>query len=868
MTEQEEIIEEDDFLADLLDEGIENQKFGGKEEIAWAPVAFDPVKKIASVLERSDSKNRIDHEIQQPYFGMLASYFANGNMASAKTMLTNEHVPSMQTFISFLAAKESIAKHHISVKERHNVSFDEYVVAFSRSAADSLERLFSIETGEFVLEEEKKTPVVEEIIEEYQNPLFTGFSSESLIAAHALKPLTEGYEHRLQFVNTIEEISRLIFIGQSAQFLPKKESSNLQKMINDPEQSLEDITTRVIIGLGLKHTKKLRKMKIEDAIEQYNRVLRSRFGYTQDILKQFEEMESKSFDYEDIAKDIVMKLRERKGLYLFLGDVLDDLYDEEDYEKFKRELLHFEISMYKKTKKAPEMNKSAITVKALKGNAYADGTLLNGLPLGTLGFYDGDEFRSELDGYDFDLDPEEIVLAEELEFDIENLEAGRRKATVINGEKYKHTKKGSWGYIVGKGRDNNHYEIEFHHIPGFGDRLPRNYADIEKIDVNIEEIDEEAVKKKNEEIEKITGGLLKEFESIIKEAEGEYAQQKQWRKELITSSLDTFRAMGIPEGVITWFFYNRVKEYRDIISEDALQERTIFEEINEFDEVSYANLAWKVLQAVKDEMKLIIRYPDATMAEKEYVNFKENLSEYVFKGYRIIEGQKKKFKKGQKVVLLEKDKENGYKKNTIAKYKGTHSRGGDCHWVNIEGYNVNIECKLAPVEKAFHFDEIFRGEMRAGAKVKLRKDSEFYGCDNQIPKEGGILKQNFGDGGRDALGGWATVEWQRGCNSYHERDLILANPLEKLRGAAKKKYDAAVAEQNKMKEEINNTLTALVKKIEVEHNEIMQEKYKMIDLAVDTLRSMGFEDEYIKQECYRSLNRNGNVYIKELFEDE
>lgn len=99
-------------------------------------------------------------------------------------------------------------------------------------------------------------------------------------------------------------------------------------------------------------------------------------------------------------------------------------------------------------------------------------------------------------------------------------------------------------------------------------------------------------------------------------------------------------------------------------------------------------------------------------------------------------------------------------------------------------------------------------KFRVGDKVVLRKDSEWYGSDNQIP-DGGYATITFDD--RDSYLGYRyTVKWLDGYNDYRDEDLELYQEEKKQM----LKQDWSIEVENKEQAEAyKQTLLALGYKI-------------------------------------------------------
>ena len=819
--------EEEDFILDLFEESLDA---GKKEEvIAWEAPA---VNRVARVLE----EGRRDVTNYDPFTNILVGYLVR---EGRKGLVGELNGVSQEDRVKILLAAEALAPHRVNPKVSDVESFEDYMGAVGVAFGERLGRMLRLDM-EFKGVEEAKAEGVEFVDE--IDPLFSGFRAETLIAANVVSNLVGEVE-----VGSYDELARAAFLN-----------------FNGSEGNGVLDVTKVLVekSLGAADV----DLDVDTAVARYQEILVSRFGFTQDLITQLERFQGMTFDFNGMSRMIRTEFEERTGYVPNIGTH----YDRRAYERLKGELLELDVKLFKPLPTEPTQHFNSRDW-ARPHQAMGEGgkryhrrrsETIEKLPLGTVGHLDGDhDFVPTNKGGYFHLRYRELQKLEEVILEVAgaggDFRRGDRVKLVNNLGPQSHYDTDEY-YYGGTIREMK-LGIEGEVITG-DDRMVRiefprrawncHPDELKNLTRTPEKIEDE--KDEREELKVVMA-------EVVSGAEADFERAKENKERLVRDGVDTFRAMGVDDGGIRYFF----DQYLDDVAEfgDFMPEGTIFNEIMEIQEsMNYGGLRDKVVALVKDRMDVLVKVDDVRDAG-EYGKFKEDLVDRVLHGFKDKKGKKTEgFERGEPVML---DEAHGkYPKGTIAIY---HADCGDDHHVDFDdgATDVHIDERVIGVAAAYALPKIptaYEG-MKKGVRVKIRKDSEYA---HQNDGEG-VMVNNFGDeeGGREL---WAKVKFDKGRgNNYREKDLEPVDPA-KLTGRKLKKYNKAVAAMEELKVGIEEQLGPIIAEAERDHADVNRRLDDLTMKTIDTFRSMGFEDEAIGTMFRENMGDTSYLRERELLD--
>ncbi|MBU1975188.1 MAG: hypothetical protein KKG59_02160 [Nanoarchaeota archaeon] len=889
--------EEEDMFADLLNQEIDARTGGGQEELGWVKPEYDPVGRIACVLEGVESNGHYADTRLSLTSGVLINHILGKNTATAKMIGAQEGNMAPADLAAIMWSANAVQDHRITPRYDGVTNYADYVASLATSFGQRFERLMKIDMGD-------ETPVIpDQLIQEpgrngtgdrYQEPVFTGFEPGVFMTANITYGLLEGYDEKLRQIRNAEELAQLVFLDKATDLLPRDEAEDIRKQAK-ADGDLTKLVTKTIVGLAIKTSESFNGMPLDEAVEKYERVLHSRLAFSQDLATQLEDIRHTRFDYGGMVELIQKGLDERRGIVFSIPR----FRGEQDFIDFKHQLKSLQHKFYQAIeKKAGERFKRGQllrTIKATHGDTYYNGTSVEELPIGTIGKRDsdGDFVPLRRDLYARITDSELQALEE---MKLEPIETTRLRATVINGDAYTVTKKGSWGYV--QDRTLNRFVIKFEETTGVDYRDPHPTFDIRKDHVTIEEETDAELAAKNQKIDAERRGIISDIDALSSVVEAEMEQLKARKKDLIEGGVQTLQAMGIPDGVIRVFYNAHLNDGDEYFGKGIIPDETIFSEIyRQQKQLNYTSLATNVVNVLREKMGVIIQTPRIRGPES-YGTFKAHLLDHVLQGYRIAGEEKPKprrkdtagtwidnikhrlqrktlpvqdetgaqpFARGDPVLLV---KEMGsLDAGTVGFYKApcnSHEEGG--HDIDVPGIKDNacVGKNIVKLEKMFEEVVGPQTELKRGAKVKIRKDSEYYGQSMAVGK----LTEDYTRGGSEHI----QVRFENGyTNSYRQKDLELVNPEQFLTGKALKKHQEEVVAYEAKKSELEQTIAPLVAEAEQMQDQVIGQIRDTSALAIDSFRSMGYEDKDIYgmfQANLRDISylKDMDVFSVEVFE--
>ena len=857
---------EDAMLDELFTGDIERKLFGGTEETGWAKPGYDPVKRIAAVFEKEERKHKPSALGFDPLSNILASYLIRqGNISAVRNILSKDKKIPAQDIAGMLVALESL-KQYGAVQSDKISSFADYMNAAGALFGERLQKLFALDmkdTKTVAVKYEKAKAVKktdEHVAEKYQEPMFDGFTPEALIAANVCYGLLDGCKERIRSVGSAEELAKLAFLSQCAGLLKGKEAASLKDAILNKKEDLGGLVLDTLVGFAIKNSKELAKIGAEEVIAKYQQVLKSRFGYSQDLARQLSEVKGISFDYTGIAEYIRKQLEDKRGLFFKIPRIGNSA---KEFEAFKQDILNLRLKFYEiippkdgkdLKNKDLDVGDVVMTCKALKGDTYFGGTRIGELPIGTIGTIENPDYGGKCcfitPGGHYHLKPEELQKVKTKEIKMPEMPANGRKAEIIHDEAYATSKKGSWGDIIEEQDDK--YLIRFKYLA----REHHGFAEwwIAKKDVKVTDIDDEAIRKEKEKVDKETKGLLTDIESIVKTAEAEVERAVAKKKELIDSGIQTFKAMGIDERIIRIFFdrYLERESVAELVDAGMLSRETVFDEIKKArSEINYSSLADSIMHGIQEKMGVFVLQGKVRNADDSYAKFKRELAENVLKGFKTPKEQKtKNFRRDEPVMLLEPHGE--ISAGTVGTYMENGYYDKNARVVKFPQYDaVEIKVKLGNLEPAFEIPEMPSTELKAGARVKIRRDSEYAHQTDGV----GTLQQDYQANYVDEHVRVVFDDDYR--NGYRKIDLEPANPVD----PKDPKYKEIIEKIEATKQMVNNQLDLIIASAEAEQEGKKKRVDELLGNCVDTLMSIGFDDAAMKQVFEQYL---GDVsYLKE-----
>ncbi|MBI4918634.1 hypothetical protein HY837_01790, partial [archaeon] len=409
----------------------------------------------------------------------------------------------------------------------------------------------------------------------------------------------------------------------------------------------------------------------------------------------------------------------------------------------------------------------------------------------------------------------------------------------------------------GKIIDIDLFNEEFPYMVEFKDGYENNYGEKDLEIANKKSTRAKEITKQKEQDEKKNNTDLEEktrltiaVNIIVDEETGKVKEAREKNEKTVKDSLEQLIDLGITKEIAHFFVKKHLRNYVSFVDAGILisdeEEQKFFNKIKDLavkvhgKEAFYNDLAQKICKEIEQKYDLILAREKITN-EKEFNVFKENIGE-IFYNNSYNKAPKGKVKEPGLVVVV-KDGEN-VPLGTVGVLENTEVCGG-CgyyhYFVPVDG----MQTKVAPesirrVEKLFPLVE--EGEIKKGAKVKIRKDSQFYGQADGPGK----VKNNFGEEGDIDNEPGAKVVFDNGYqNTYRKKDLELVNPVV---------VDPVL--YAKKQEIINRELPTLKKIVENQTPKADDNEQKLADLFFSVkseLETLGFTNQTVKEYVYEKI---------------
>jgi len=358
--------DEEDIFAAAINSEINARRFGGEEPIIFTPIPYDPINKIATLLE----KERIRYPAADMKYpldaGIVLSYLARSTPPSAfEGALNGRGKIALEELSGMVLSAEALKGRGISVPVNKSLKANDYMRDLGEKFSERMERILSIKIDEKKDQEkgheanQKKLPERkaaaehkegeghrEDKKEEYQNIIFPGFRTETIITANAIYKKLEGLEERVKTAGSIEELAKLTAINICAELVPEDERIILKQRANDATQELDSLLTRALAGVAMQNglAKKLTGISLDEALTRYDQMLKSRAGYVRFLREQLAEFRGIAIDYQRVVDGIAANLKEKRGILFRVPKISN----KEEYAEFRKELMTFSIKLYER----------------------------------------------------------------------------------------------------------------------------------------------------------------------------------------------------------------------------------------------------------------------------------------------------------------------------------------------------------------------------------------------------------------------------------------------------------------------------------------------------------------------------------------
>ncbi len=634
-------------------------------------------------------------------------------------------------------------------------------------------REISVREGDVTAAQEGAMP-------KYREIMFQGYNIGSLVTAGILKPLFEGVEDQLRQAKSKEDLKRIV-LANLCRKASGNEGSVMPYNLIGRGEGIDNMLLRIFAEAGSEDGK-ICSLNVADAVELYGNIVSARKKTVEELTKILEVLSRTNLAKSKRVLGIITdELTKEKGIFLEYRQYGDDSR-KDNYARFRKDLLAMEIKSFgiweldQKDYKKRQRGDTVITVKALEGRNYSDGTSLEDMPLMTIGMLDSDlEFIPlNEEGGSYRLKAEELrklIRIASLDF-----EKGDEVTLVRN-----------MGRASGHSRDEYYYGGDISSMPlgnvGKVERLvdptnirvefPRRgwHCHPDELEHTSAGISSEENKKKLDWLRSIMGDMLSR-------AEEEDERIRKGGKNLVANLVGETKAQGIDPRVISYLFRSGYGgDAEDIIDKRLLPETDIFEELETLlNMVGLKGVKKGIIEGVKRRTGITFFYNQEVESEKDLDNFKEKLLGLSLRGYKISAEKYRRKRSGDKVITVRASKERYYSDSTDVNDLplGTIGRiDSDGEFVDDkEGDYYSFEAKELALIEEVSFLGYSGGSIRIGDKVVVVKD-------DGSPFDSTYCKQrnrNFPAGTEgvcDSISGSDFFirfkkegEWSRGWTSY------------------------------------------------------------------------------------------------------
>ncbi len=407
---------------------------------------------------------------------------------------------------------------------------------------------------------------------------------------------------------------------------------------------------------------------------------------------------------------------------------------------------------------------------------------------------------------------------------------------------YAVSRPGSWGYIKGKmGRD--HLRVEFQHVTGERRRTPVTFDDIRKVDVIVENpMGELAPDLKN---------IMQNLQSIVDEAERDMKAHKSKRENLIQQSVDTFRAMGIDDNVITMYLALHFGD--DITKHDRVPKITLFSQLRDLQgRADYTKLIPDLEKKVAEKLGIIL-----PKAEDKRIDglgdYLTTLVDRIMHSVRPAKG-KLTYRRGDKVISTDNDR--GIPVGTVGTYKEVCTYDGvtdGCHvdFGELGDDHCTRKVFITKGAPAYDVPDTKYDAFTKGAKVRLKRE---YREDWEPDGVGTIIEYNEAEQ-------YATIRWPGvGEDSYDTDNLELMNPEDVLKGKKLEEYRKKKERIESLRAEIRGEIDPLVRESQAAHEQVYAQIDGLCRMAIESLTSLGVQKDAV-EDLFRK-NMRDISYLK------
>ena len=214
------------------------------------------------------------------------------------------------------------------------------------SARDMLELGGSIRiASELTLEESVQIHGRKRVVERtetYQDVFFEGFHPETSIVADTVAHILTGYEDRLRYVTSFDELADLTTLCLGIGLVTDETTAQaLRTYALDHSVDARTLLLRTFATVA-QQDGFFQDMKIDDVLSRYEIGLHSRATYTKNMVRELDELRGRTFNFNVLAEQIVTRLEEEKGVVLSLPSI----YGEDDFDNFCTRITDFNVPLY------------------------------------------------------------------------------------------------------------------------------------------------------------------------------------------------------------------------------------------------------------------------------------------------------------------------------------------------------------------------------------------------------------------------------------------------------------------------------------------------------------------------------------------
>lgn len=248
--------EKEDTLLDLLDKQEERKE----ERIVVPKTDFDPVRKIAAIYSRSNSRYDISN-LEGEFSDVITAYYLVDSVSEdeANSYLTKTN--GLRKLIINNVSKE-LTEH----KNTYNPAYSLERLTLLL-ANDIYSDVFNILGENLYMKKQRLTQATkqpkEEAKENYQD-LLTQYATQDInliLAAKATLPLFENLEQRLPYVSSTKELRHLIVLNLFRKLMKDKETLGLiDEPLNDTRYTPKDLLIHAALRINQDFMKEIEKI--------------------------------------------------------------------------------------------------------------------------------------------------------------------------------------------------------------------------------------------------------------------------------------------------------------------------------------------------------------------------------------------------------------------------------------------------------------------------------------------------------------------------------------------------------------------------------------------------------------------------------